>query len=309
MKVGFVGLGTMGGGMALNVRKGGFDMVVHDLREESASRHIEQGAEWAESPIEVARQSDVVLTSLPGPKEVEAVALDPNGFLAGMRPGTTWFDLSTNSVSVVRKLHAIFAEKGINLLDAPVSGGPSGANSGRLAVWVGGDQQAFEQNRNVLDSLGDQVKYIGPIGAGTVAKLVHNCTGYAIQTIMAEVFTMGVAAGVDGLAIWEAVRQGAGGRRRTFDRLGDDFLQHKFDPASFALRLAHKDVTLACELARDVGVPFRMGNLTREELTEAMARGWADRDSRVAMLLQEERAGVDIKYSPEEIQAVLDRER
>ena len=102
MKVGFVGLGTMGGGMALNVRKGGFEMVVHDLREESASRHIEQGAEWAESPIEVAKQSDVVLTSLPGPKEVEAVALDPNGLLAGLRPGTTWFDLSTNSVSVVR---------------------------------------------------------------------------------------------------------------------------------------------------------------------------------------------------------------
>jgi 3-hydroxyisobutyrate dehydrogenase len=305
MKVGFIGLGTMGGGMALNLRRAGYDMVVHDLRHEAAARHIEAGCEWADSAESIGAAADVVFTSLPGPKEVESVG---EQLLGSMKPGSAWFDLSTSSPTLARRLHARFAESGIAMLDAPVSGGPSGANSGRLAVWVGGEELEFDRHRPVLEAFSDQVKYIGPIGAGSVAKLVHNCAGYAIQTALAEVFTLGVKAGVDPLALWDAVRQGAGGRRRTFDRLGDDFLQAKFDPPSFALRLAHKDVSLACELAREVGVPMRIANLTREEMTEALNRGWGDRDSRVAMLLQEERAGIEpIKVSPEEIAAVLNR--
>lgn len=305
MKVGFIGLGTMGAGMALNLRKAGYEMVVHDLRHEAGARHVEAGCEWAGSSREVGLVADVVFTSLPGPKEVEAVGA---ALLEGMRSGATWFDLSTSSPTLARRLHAELAQKRIAVLDAPVSGGPSGANSGRLAIWVGGDEAEFDRHRALLDSIGDQVSYIGPIGAGSVAKLVHNCAGYAIQTVLAEVFTLGVKAGVDPLALWDAVRQGAGGRRRTFDRLGDDFLQAKFDPPSFALRLAHKDVSLACELGRDVGVPMRIANLTREEMTEALNRGWGDRDSRVAMLLQEERAGIEtIKVSPEAIAEVLNR--
>ena len=159
----------------------------------------------------------------------------------------------------------------------------------------------------VLDAIGDQAKYIGPIGAGSIAKLVHNAAGYTIQTALAEVFTMGVKAGVEPLALWDAIRAGANGRVRTFDRLGDEFLQARFDPPSFALRLAHKDVTLAVELAREVGVPMRLTNLAREELTEALNRDWGDRDSRVAMLLQEERAGVDIRESTEDVEATRAR--
>ena len=152
------------------------------------------------------------------------------------------------------------------------------------------------------------MRYIGPIGAGSVAKLVHNCAGYAIQTALAEVFTMGVKAGVEPLALWEAVRQGALGRRRTFDRLADNFLVDKYDPPSFALRLAHKDVSLATELGRDVGVPMRIANLVREEMTEALNRGWADRDSRVPMVLQSERAGVEIKVDEAAIKEVFSRD-
>ena len=111
------------------------------------------------------------------------------------------------------------------MLDAPVSGGPRGAQSGKLAMWVGGDGAVFDQFTSVLDAIGDQVIYIGPIGAGSVAKLVHNCAGYTIQTALAEVFTMGVKAGVDPLDLWAAVRQGSLGRQRTFDRLGKQFLQ------------------------------------------------------------------------------------
>ena len=138
-----------------------------------------------------------------------------------------------------------------------------------------------------------------------MAKLVHNCAGYAIQTALAEVFTMGVKAGVEPLGLWKAVRQGAGGRRRTFDGLIDQFLPGTFEPPAFSLKLAHKDVTLATALARELGVPMRMANLALDELTEALNRGWGARDSRVAMLLQEERAGVKIAVPPDKIQEII----
>jgi 3-hydroxyisobutyrate dehydrogenase-like beta-hydroxyacid dehydrogenase len=146
MTVGFIGLGTMGGGMSLNMRKAGHDMSVHDINSEVGQRQIDAGCRWCESPREVAEASDVIFTSLPGPVEVESVALGPNGLLAGMKPGSAWFDLSTNSPTVMRRLHAEFATKGIDVLDSPVSGGPAGANSGKLAIWVGGDEAVFERD-------------------------------------------------------------------------------------------------------------------------------------------------------------------
>jgi 3-hydroxyisobutyrate dehydrogenase len=176
-----------------------------------------------------------------------------------------------------------------------------------LALWVGGDEAVFQRHRRLLDAIGDQVFYVGPSGAGCVTKLVHNCAGYTIQAVLAEVFTLGTKAGVEPLALWQAVRQGAVGRRRAFDRLPDQFLSARFDPPSFALRLAHKDVTLATELGRELHVPMRMAALALEELTEALNRGWAARDSRIAMLLQEERAGVHIEVDAERLhQAVED---
>ncbi|HEU4371675.1 MAG TPA: NAD(P)-dependent oxidoreductase [Methylomirabilota bacterium] len=307
MKVGFIGLGTMGRHMASNLIKAGHELVVHDVRREAAEPHVKAGARWADSPRAVAEASDVVFTSLPEPKDVEAVALDEKtGLLPGLAAGKAFFDLSTNSPTVVRRLHAIFKARGVDMFDAPVSGGPRGAESRRLALWIGGDAEAFKRYKPVVDAIGDQAYYVGPIGAGSVAKLVHNCAGYVVQTALAEVFTMGVKAGVDPLTIWKAVRQGAGGRRRTFDGLADQFLPGTYDPPAFALRLAHKDVSLATALGREHKVPMRLANITLEEMTEAMNRGWADRDSRVAMLLQEERAGVEIKVPPAAIKEVLD---
>jgi 3-hydroxyisobutyrate dehydrogenase len=310
MKVGFIGLGTMGRHMAANLQKAGHELVVHDVRREAGEAHVKAGARWADSPRAVAEASDVVFTSLPEPKDVEAVALDEKtGLRAGLTAGKAFFDLSTNSPTVVRKLHAVFKARGIHMFDAPVSGGPRGAESRRLALWVGGDEEAFRKFKPVVDAIGDQAYYVGPIGAGSVAKLVHNCAGYIVQTALAEVFTMGVKAGVDPLTIWKAVRQGAGGRRRTFDGLADQFLPGTFDPPSFALRLAHKDVSLAVALGREHKVPMKLANITLEEMTEALNRGWADRDSRVAMLLQEERAGVEIKVPPAALKEVLDQDR
>ena len=254
MKVGFIGVGTMGAGMASNMQKGGNELVVNDLTRQAASRHLNAGATWADTPKAVAASCDVIFTSLPTPADVQKVGTGENGLMEGIRPGSAWFDLSTNAVDVVRSLHAQFAEKGVHFLDAPVSGGPSGANSGKLAIWVGGDKAIFDKYKAQLDAMGDQALYIGPIGAGTIAKLVHNAAGAAANIALAEVFTMGVKAGVDPLPLWEAIRQGAGGRSRLFDRMADHFLTGSYDPADFALRLLHKDVAVALEYAQHENV-------------------------------------------------------
>ena len=309
MKIGFIGLGIMGRHMASNLIKAGHQLVVHDLRREATAPHCQAGARWADTPREVAEATDVVFTSLPGPPEVETVALGGQGLLAGLNAGKVYFDLTTNAPALVRRIHEVFKARGIHMLDAPVSGGPKGAETRKLALWVGGDEGIFTRYKPVLDNIGDQAYYVGPIGAGSIAKLVHNCAGYVIQTALAEVFTMGVKAGVDPFVLWKAVRQGTLGRRRTFEGLVDQFLPGRFDPAAFSLRLAHKDVTLATSLGREHKVPMRLANITLEEMTEALNRGWSERDSRVAMLLQEERAGVEIRVPEATIRQILDLEK
>ena len=309
MKVGFIGLGTMGGHMAYNALNGGNDLVVHDINQAAAARHLEGGAAWVDSPKEVAEQSEIVFTSLPGPTQVEAVALGESGIMEGMSAGKVYFDLSTSTPGMIRKIHAEASARGIEVLDAPVSGGPRGAESGRLAIWVGGDKDVFDRCKPVLDAIGDQAYYVGPIGSGAVAKLVHNCAGYVVQAALAEVFTMGVKAGVEPLALWQAVRKGAQGRRGTFEGLAEHLLPGNFDPPDFALNLARKDVDLAVSVGREYDVPMRLANLALMEMTEAINRGWGGRDSRVAMLLQEERAGVEVRADETAIKAILDAEK
>jgi 3-hydroxyisobutyrate dehydrogenase len=309
MAVGFIGLGTMGGRMAANLRAAGHDLVVHDLERDLAAGLLAGGARWAASPAEVAAESEVVLLSLPGPKEVVAVTTGSDGVADGAAAGTAVFDLTTNSPTVVRRLHEELAGRSVQFLDAPVSGGPQGAASRRLAIWVGGDLGTFERHLPVLRAFSDAPRHVGDIGAGSIAKLVHNMAGYAVQTAMAEVFTLGVKAGMDPVDLWSAVRTGAIGRRRTFDGVVDQYLPGRYEPAAFALRLAHKDVSLATELGRELGVPMRIANLTLAEMTEAINRGWADRDSRVAMLLQNERAGVEVAADPDRIAAVVEQQR
>ena len=301
MKVGFIGLGTMGASIALNCMKGGNDLVVHDINPESAISHLEAGAEWAETPRQVAEQSEVIFTCLPGPVEVESVVLGEDGVALGMSKGKTYFDLSTSSPILIRQIHDELQQRGIHVLDAPVSGGPNGAASKNLAIWVGGDREIYEKYKHILDSIGDKAEYIGPIGSGAVVKLVHNCAGYIFRCAIAEVFTMGVKAGVDPLTLWEAVRKGNGGRRSPFEAMSDHFLPGKYDPPDFPLHLARKDVFLAVEVGRESDVPMRFANMALQEMTEAMNRGWAELDGHAFMMLQEERAGVKVRVALEDL--------
>lgn len=291
MKVGFIGLGQMGRGMASSLQRAGHDVVVTDLSRQAAAIHLADGATWAATPRELAAQSQVVFTSLPTPADVLKVSSGEDGLKAGLNAGATWFDLSTNSVAVVRALHADMTEAGVSFLDAPVSGGPAGAASGRLAIWVGGDQKAYDAHLGLLESMSDAPRYVGEIGAGTVAKLVHNMASCAIGAVMAEVLTVGVKAGLEPLPLWEAIRTGAAGRMRTFDNI-QRFLQGTLDPPSFQLRLLQKDVGLALQLGRDASVPMRLCNLVHDDITEAINRGWGARDSQSFLVLQQERAGV-----------------
>ena len=294
MKIGFVGLGAMGRHMAANLQRAGHQVQAYDLR------RVEGFPNWKMSAAEAARGCEVYFTSLPGPQEVSEVKRQIE---SAIPPGAAWFDLSTNSPDVVGRLHREL--NNVHFLDAPVSGGPRGAESGKLAIWVGGEQPVFQKFLPVLKCIGDQPYYVGPIGAGTVAKLAHNLASFAVQAALAEVFTLGVKAGVEPLALFRALRQGATGRKRTFDRLAENFLPGTYDPAAFALRLAHKDVSLAVELAEKEGVPLKIGKIALEELTEAMNRGWAERDCRVAMTLQEERAGVSACVAPDALRDAL----
>jgi len=298
MKIAFIGLGAMGGPIAARLAKAGHTLKVHDLRKTDVT-----GTAWADSPAAAVADAEVVFTSLPGPNDVEAIAA-----LIGpaMKAGGAWFDLTTNSPACVRRLHGPLLERGIQFLDAPVSGGPAGAQSGKLALWVGGDAAIYAQHEALLKVLGDQPCYVGPIGAGSVAKLAHNCASFSIQTVLAEVFTLGVKAGVEPLQLFRAMRHGAIGRKRVFDRMPDQYLPGTYDPPAFALRLAHKDLGLALALAREVDVPMQMGERAMADFEEAMKRGWSERDSRVPMELQNERAGVDPHIPAERLKNVLD---
>jgi 3-hydroxyisobutyrate dehydrogenase len=296
MRIGFIGLGNMGGPMALNLIKAGHTLVVHDVRRNMAEPHLAGGAKWADTPADAAKDADLVLTSLPGPKEVEAVALGgENGIIHGIHKDAVYADLSTNSPTLIRRLHATFAEKGIAMLDAPVSGGVPGARNATLAVMVGGDEQIYNRIKPALDGIGDKVSYVGAIGAGAVAKLVHNMIAICSMQILAEAFTMGVKAGVPAEALYTAVQNGAYGQGMLLRALPKVIFKGNFDRVSFALKLARKDLGLATELAREHNVGMPIANIVEQDMLEAIVHGLGDKDSSAAFTVQEDRAGVKVR--------------
>jgi 3-hydroxyisobutyrate dehydrogenase-like beta-hydroxyacid dehydrogenase len=296
VKIGFIGLGNMGGPMALNVLKAGHTMAVTDLKHELAKPHLAQGAVWADTPEAVARASEVVFTSLPGPREVEAVVLGADGILAGTARGSVYVDLSTSSATLIRRVHGVAAARGVEVLDAPVSGGVPGARSGKLAVLVGGDEAVYERVKPVLDAIGDKVMRVGDIGCGTIAKLVHNMVSACARMAIAEGMTLGVKAGVTPEALLDALQRSSFGQGRVLkEMIPNTVFPGAFDSVNFALELLRKDVGLATELGREYHVPMMIAALAEQQLVEALRRGWGKRDSNTLFCLQEERAGVQLR--------------
>jgi 3-hydroxyisobutyrate dehydrogenase len=298
MRIAFIGLGNMGGPMALNLLKAGHALTVHDVRREAAAPHLERGAAWADSPRAAAERAELIFTSLPGPAEVERVSTGPGGVIEGAARGAIYADLSTGSPTVMRRIHDRFAERGVPVLDAPVSGGVGGAQQGNLQVMVGGDEAAFRQAKPALEAIGDKVGYMGPIGAGTIAKLVHNTISLCARAVVAEAFTLGVKAGVRPEALLEAVRGGSFGQGYILSRvLPKVVFKGDFDTQQFALRLARKDLGLATGLARELDVPMALASSVEQLMMEALSRGWGERDSNATWEIQEERAQVQVRES------------
>jgi 3-hydroxyisobutyrate dehydrogenase len=273
MKVGFVGLGHMGAPMSRNILAAGHDLVVHDLRAEAAAALVARGAAWAASPREAALDRDVVITMLPGPRQVEEVLLGSARLVDGLRAGAIWTDMSTSVPAVAERVRAQAEPRGIEVLDAPVSGMASGAGAGTLQIFVGGPAAAYRRVRPLLEAMGDtgRILHVGPHGAGYTVKLMINLLWFAHLAATAEVLTVGAAAGVD-LA---TLRQCLLASPAASNFLEHDVLSvlHRGDyDDSFALALACKDLGLAVDLARDTGVPVEVSAVVEQVYRRARAQ-------------------------------------
>ncbi len=294
MKLGFIGTGNMGNPMAANLIKAGHQVTVHDLRREAATNLLEMGANWADSPKEAVPGNEVVFTSLPVPRDVEAVVLGENGILEGASSGQVFFDLSTNSPTMVRRLHDECAARGVTLMDSPVSGGTYGAAAGTLAVMVGGDKATFDRFKPTLDAIGTHVVYCGGIGNGAVCKICNNLMSMGTGALLAEALTLGVKAGVDLATLADVINNSTGGSKRLADKFPRFLFKGNFEPG-FATALAAKDVRLATDLGREYGIPMELSNMVDQLHVEALARGWGPEDSDAVAKIQEEKSGVQLR--------------
>ena len=294
--LGFIGIGLMGMPIAMNLLRAGYPLVVHDVRDEAVKPLTEAGASRAGTPRAVAEASSVVLSSLPGPAEVERVALGPDGIIDGLGPGGVYIDLSTNSPTLIREVELRFRARGCDVLDAPVGGRSPLAWERELQVMVGGDPQVVERCRPLFEAFSSRVTYCGSIGSGMVCKLMHNCINAVFRQSTAECFTAGVKAGVAADVLWEVVRNGitAGGSEinRT---MRETWLAGNFDRGTGYLETHFKDTSLALELGDELGVPMPLAEHTLARLSEAMDRGWGRLEGTSSLRIQEELAGVEVR--------------
>ena len=287
--VGFIGVGKIGNPMCANVIKGGHRVVVHDLVEEHAANLIELGAIWAESPAQVASQSEVVLTSLPGPPEVTAVLRGADGILEGAEPGLVCFDLSTNLPSTVKMLAERAAERGVVFHDSPVSNGVQGAIDATLAVMVGGDHASFEKYKPVLECIGSNVFHMGELGMGALTKIINNMVSISSIQLLVEATVIAESAGLDAHKAYEVMSVASA---QHYVQNMPTLLEREFDDPSFFLKWAAKDVSLAVQVAREHGVPSPMASASSDMLNRAKNRGHDLKSPMATLLSTEEDAGV-----------------
>jgi len=301
MKVGFVGLGHMGAAMSRNILAAGHDLVVHDLRRGAAAELVAGGAAWAGSPREAAQGRDVAITMLPTPRHVEEVLLGPAGLLDGLAPGAVWIDMSTSVPAVADRVRAVAEPRGVEVLDAPVSGMASGARAGTLQIFAGGRPETYQRVRPLLAAMGDpeRIVHVGPHGAGYTVKLMINLLWFAHLTATAEVLSVGTAAGVDLATLRRCLLASPA---------ASNFLEHDvlsvlrdgdYDEG-FALGLACKDLGLAVDLARDTGVPVEVSAVVEQVYRRARAQYGDAGGEMLPIRLLEDLTGTPLRIDPKE---------
>lgn len=295
MNVGFIGLGHMGGPMSLNILRAGVPLVVHDRNKEAAEQHIALGATWAETPAEAAAQVDVLITMLPGPRQVESVLIGA-GAAEALRPDAVWVDMSTSTPEAARTAGERIAARGAHRLDAPVSGMARGAADGTLQIFAGGEQPIFDRCLPLLEIMGDpeRVFRVGGHGAGYTVKLMVNLLWFSHLVASAEVLTLGVTAGVD----LDVLRRSliASPANSTFlERDVSGIIERGDYDESFAMALACKDLGLAVDVSRDAGVPVELSALVEQIYRRAKTTYGDLAGEMIPVRLYEDLAGVDLR--------------
>ena len=289
--IGFIGTGNIGNPMARNLIEAGCQLVIFDLRPEVMENLLELGAESAQSCAEVASRCSVVFSSLPGPPEVEAAITSADGILAGASPGDVHVDLSSNSITTVRRLAQLEADAGVAYIDAPVTGGVPGAEAGTLTVLGSGDADAFERVRPLLDHIGANIFHLGEAGSGCLFKLLNNVIILCGNQIVQEALVLGAKAGLDPEDLVEKLRLGTA---RPYMGLAPYLLGKRFDNPSFTLRLAEKDVSLALEAARANQVPMPVANAAHQTYLRALSSGHGEQSFLATLQALEAAAGHEI---------------
>lgn len=294
---GFVGLGTIGGMIARNIQKAGYSLMVHDIRLGAVQPLVEVGAKPAGSAAEVGRQCRAVFSSLPGPREVEEVALGAEGLFHGVHEGSVFVDLSSSSPDLIRRIEAEFHSRGTRVMDAPLIIGKDGVANRSLQVLASGDYETYKEVKPILDAFGDTVVYTGPLGTGTVIKLAHNLVRRGIGLAIGEGIVLGAKAGVDPRLLWDCMRWGL---EVQLHQLAKTFSETVFkgnyeSPASFGIGLSRKDVGLATELGRRHNAPMPIAALVEQLMIQAINRGWSNQSTASLFRLQEEAAGIEVR--------------
>lgn len=277
MIIGFIGLGIMGGGMAANLLKNGFELIVYNRTRAKAEPLLANGAAWAETPAELARRSDAIITMLAHPEAVSEVAGGEDGFLDQMKPGSLWIDSSTVNPSFTRDMAAYARELGLRFVDAPVTGSKAAAAAGALRFLVGADPEDLALARPLLEAMGQQIIHVGGVGMGSAAKIINNLVLAEMMAAFAEGLVLGEALGIERGRLLDLLLEGPGGApifrfKRARLEAGD------FGNADFPLRWMQKDVHLAAQTAYELGVALPVGNTTKETLALAMRYGLGDED-------------------------------
>jgi 3-hydroxyisobutyrate dehydrogenase-like beta-hydroxyacid dehydrogenase len=293
--IGFIGLGNIGNPCARVLAENDFPLTLFDLNKNQASNVLEKGAQWADSLENLARHSDIILMSLPGPAEVESVV---NQLLEHIKQNAIIIDLSTNSLSTVRRLYSVCAKKNIAFIDSPVSGGAWAAETGDLTLMPSGNQAAFNRAKNVLDAIGKDVQFLGESGTGTLVKLINNQVFICSGMIFQEGLLMAAKAGLDLPSFYKVLKNSSGGFYMPLTDITVQRLWEK-ENSSYALALAEKDVGLALESARDLKVPAPVTAAAHQILVSAVANGLGEKFYFASMEAMEQQANIQFeKFNP-----------